>query len=187
MTRSARVVWLPVAVVAALALAAGAVFARADNKPDSPAQLLADESPAASPDASAEGVSAQNVDRIVGLLEDAGIDTDAPAFTTLAADLGVGGAVRALAWADATEGDTTAEEIVAMRADGMGWGVIRKELDPDGEFGLHPGIGWIMRGASPSPDASPAAATDTTTASEATGHGQGKGHGKIKAGKPGKP
>jgi hypothetical protein len=30
----------------------------------------------------------------------------------------------------------------------MGWGRIRKELDPDGELGLHPGIGSIMGNAS---------------------------------------
>lgn len=29
--------------------------------------------------------------------------------------------------------------------EGMGWGRLRRKLDPDGEYGLHPGIGWIMR------------------------------------------
>jgi len=187
MTRSRRVLWLPLALLAALSLAAGAALARSDAAPDSPAQVLADEP---SPEAQAEGVSAENVDRIVGLLADAGIETDADAFTALATDLGVGGAVRALAWADATadaaDGATTADEIATMRADGMGWGVIRKELDPDGELGLHPGIGWIMRGASSSETVSvtsDGAVTDAAATTEAAGGG--KDHGKGKPDNPG--
>lgn len=188
MTQSIRALWLPFAIAVALALAAGGVLARADNAPTSP-QVLADESPeaspGASPDAQSEALSEQNVTRIVGLLEDAGVVTEADAFTALAADLGVGGAVRALAWANATEDGTTAEDIVTMRADGMGWGVIRKELDPDGELGLRAGIGWIMRGASSSGGASVSAEGAVTDSTAAEAAGGGKDHGKGKPDSPG--
>lgn len=188
MTQSLRALWLPFAIVVALTLAAGGVLARSDNSPNAP-QLLADEpSPEAqaSPEAQTESLSADNADRIVGLLEDAGIETTAEEFTALAADLGVGGAVRALAWADATEGETTADEIATMRADGMGWGVIRKELDADGTLGLHPGIGWIMRGAASTSSVSATtdgAVTDGSATAEAAGGG--KNHGKGKPDNPG--
>jgi hypothetical protein len=127
-----------VALVALVALVVGPAAARTSDLPThrQGAQQLEDEG---------DELSADAVDRIVQKLADAGIETDAATLTELAADLGVGGAVRALAWADAS--GTTADEILAMRADGEGWGVIRRTLDPDGEFGLHPGIGWIMRGA----------------------------------------
>jgi len=60
----------------------------------------------------------------------------------LAAEYGVGGAVRVVAWADGD--DARMAEIRAMRdgdgteGSGMGWGQIAKEL------GVHPGIGSIM-------------------------------------------
>ncbi len=90
--------------------------------------------------------------RHVELLGQAGIETTDEDFAALAAELGMGGAVRALAWADAladagAADAPTAEEIADMFADTPGWGRLAKELDPDGEYGLHPGIGWIMRGA----------------------------------------
>jgi hypothetical protein len=67
-------------------------------------------------------------------------------FKALAAKVGVGGAVRVLAFAKAS-GKSTAE-ILAMFQGGKGWGEIAHAL------GLHPGIGWIMSG----------------------GHGKGQGH-----------
>jgi hypothetical protein len=60
----------------------------------------------------------------------------------LAAEYGVGGAVRVVAWAGAD--DARMAEIRAMRdgdgteGSGMGWGQIAKDL------GVHPGIGSIM-------------------------------------------
>jgi hypothetical protein len=60
----------------------------------------------------------------------------------LAAEYGVGGAVRVVAWAGGD--DARMGEIRAMRdgdgteGSGMGWGQIAKEL------GVHPGIGSIM-------------------------------------------
>ena len=70
-----------------------------------------------------------------------GIAVDDAVLNDLAARYGLGGAVRVLAWSDATAMDV--DEIAAMRdgtdaQPGMGWGKIAHELD------VHPGIGSIM-------------------------------------------
>ena len=62
-------------------------------------------------------------------------------LSDLATRYGLGGAMRVLAWSEATELDVV--EITDMRdgtdtEPGMGWGKIAKELD------VHPGIGSIM-------------------------------------------
>lgn len=80
--------------------------------------------------------SQQLLDRLVDRLADAGIETDPETIAELATDHGVGGAVRLLAWADASGMSTG--ELADMFASGMGWGEIAQELD------LHPGIGSIM-------------------------------------------
>ena len=161
MHKPIRTTFMLVAIAALVALVVGPAAARSSDLPTQRqgVQQLEDEG---------DELSADAVDRIVQLLADAGIETDAATLTALAADLGVGGAVRAIAWADAS--GTTADEIAAMRADGEGWGVIRRTLDPDGEFGLHPGIGWIMRGAG----------EQTTEAATETGGGPkpDRGHGR---------
>ena len=92
--------------------------------------------------------SADQVARIVGLLKDAGITATAAQVTDLAAKVGVGGAVRVLAFADAS-GKTPAQ-ILAMHDGGKGWGQIDHELG----LSIGPGLGWIM------------------------GHGHGQGHAK---------
>ena len=66
----------------------------------------------------------------------AGIDASADQLRQLAADYGLGGAVRLLAWADAT-GKSVAE-LRGMRDDGAGWGQMAHDL------GVSPGIGSIM-------------------------------------------
>jgi hypothetical protein len=81
---------------------------------------------------------ADKVERIVERLGDAGIQTSAATFSDLAARVGVGNAVRVLIFADAAGLSTG--EILEMRDSGMGWGVIRRELD----LAIKPGIGWIM-------------------------------------------
>jgi hypothetical protein len=94
-----------------------------------------------SPDANtASDVSAANLDRIVGLLADAGITTTADELKTLADQFGVGGAVRVLEFAH--DSGKTSAEIVAMREAGDGWGKIRKNLELTGGSG----IGKIMGG-----------------------------------------
>ncbi len=55
---------------------------------------------------------------------------------SLSADYGLGGAVRLLAWADAT--GMSLADLRALRDDGAGWGQIAHDL------GVSPGIGSIM-------------------------------------------
>jgi cytoskeletal protein RodZ len=94
-----------------------------------------------SPDATtASDVSAANLDRIVGLLADAGITTTADELKQLADQFGVGGAVRILEFAH--DSGKTSADIVAMRQAGDGWGQIRKSLGLTGSSG----IGKIMGG-----------------------------------------
>jgi hypothetical protein len=81
----------------------------------------------------------------VGRLKAAGITTTAATFKALAAKVGVGGAVRTLAFAQAS-GKTPAE-IVAMFEGGKGWGEIDHELG----LSIGPGIGWIMSGGQSRP------------------------------------
>ena len=91
--------------------------------------------------------SDQLLDRIVANLADAGIDTDADTVAGLAADYGVGGAVRLLIWADAS--GQSAADLGALFDSGSGWGTIAAQLnddDPEGDLELHPGIGHVMSG-----------------------------------------
>jgi hypothetical protein len=105
----------------------------ASHQPASPGQVETQ-------DEDEDGAPSQLVlDRVVGRLADAGITTDADTVAELAADHGVGGAVRLLAWAHASGMSTS--ELADMFASGMGWGEIAAELD------LHPGIGSIMGNA----------------------------------------
>lgn len=85
--------------------------------------------------------SAEDVAHAADRLAASGITVSPAVLNDLAARYGVGGAVRVLAWSDASEMDV--EEIAAMRdgtdaEPGMGWGQIAHELD------LQPGIGSIM-------------------------------------------
>jgi hypothetical protein len=85
--------------------------------------------------------TADEVAHAVERLSAHGIDVTAAELSALAADHGLGGAVRLVAWADQT--GKSVEDIAAMRlgdADTapMGWGQIAKEL------GVHPGLGSIM-------------------------------------------
>jgi hypothetical protein len=77
---------------------------------------------------------------IVAKLKAAGISTTTAAFQALAAQVGTGGAVRTLAFAQAS--GRTPAQIVALRESGMGWGKMKKELG----LNIGPGIGWIMGG-----------------------------------------
>jgi hypothetical protein len=138
MARPNRFVLLWLALIALLAVVVVPALGRSIGSSQPSGPNAAEES--AEPDE----LGAENAERVVGLLSDADIETDAAALADLAAQLGLGGAVRALAWADAS--GTPVEEIVAMRAEGDGWGEIRRALDPNGELGLSSGIGWIMSG-----------------------------------------
>jgi hypothetical protein len=85
--------------------------------------------------------TAEELAHAVERLSAHGIEATTEQLSALAADHGLGGAVRLLAWADET--GKSVDEIAAMRAgDGdtapMGWGQIAKDL------GVHPGLGSIM-------------------------------------------
>jgi hypothetical protein len=86
----------------------------------------------------------------VDRLKEAGIPATATQVGDLAGKVGVGGAVRVLAFAQAS-GKTPAQ-ILAMFQSGKGWGQIDHELN----LSIGPGIGWIM----------------------GHGHGHGQGHDK---------
>ena len=90
--------------------------------------------------AAGTGVSTQNLDRIVKLLGDAGITTTSADLKALADQVGVGGAVRVLEFAN--ESGKAPADIVAMFKAGEGWGRIRKDLTLTGSSG----IGRIMGG-----------------------------------------
>ena len=85
-----------------------------------------------------EKPSAEKVQRILEGLKNAGINTTTEEFAALADKYGVGGAVRVLAFADAS--GKTAAQISALRDAGKGWGEIRRELG----LSIGSGIGWLM-------------------------------------------
>jgi hypothetical protein len=66
------------------------------------------------------------------------IDVTAEELSALSAEYGLGGAIRLLAWADAT--GMSVAELRALRDDGAGWGQMAKDLNGD----VNPGIGTIM-------------------------------------------
>jgi hypothetical protein len=80
--------------------------------------------------------TADELARVVDKLAAQGIDADADQLSALAAEYGLGGAVRLLAWADAS--GMSVADLRALRDDGAGWGKMALDLD------LHPGLGWIM-------------------------------------------
>jgi hypothetical protein len=157
-----------------LVVAATAIAAPRDRHP---AQApMADESQAEQPqgDDEQEGdeksddtaaPSQKLLDRIVANLDAAGITTDAATIAALAETYGVGGAVRLIAWADATGMST--DDLPAMFDSGMGWGEIAQQLNTeDDSRDLRPGIGWIMGNGG-------------------NGHAGGNGMGLGRAGAPG--
>lgn len=133
---------------AALSNVGASENAQASKGPDASDAPEASESPDASeaPDSqgpdgsSAPGAcpAAGKLDRIVTKLAAAGITTTTADFCTLAAQVGVGGAVRVLSFAHAS-GKTPAQ-ILAMFKAGQGWGQIAASL----KLSVGPGIGWIM-------------------------------------------
>ena len=126
MTRSTRIAVL---VGTLLILVAGTALATQVVKPAQPGMLAASQEPEAPP-------SAEDLAHAVDRLQAAGIQAGADQLEALAADYGLGGAVRLLAWADVT-GKSVAE-LRALRDGGAGWGQMAKDL------GVSPGIGSIM-------------------------------------------
>lgn len=144
MNRSARIV---AAALVLLLLVAGSALANRANKPSPQPELVAASHQAEPQDAEGGTPSQQVLDKIVSRLGAVDIETDAETVAALAETYGVGGAVRLLAWADAT--GMAAADIAAMFDGGMGWGEIAAQLneeDAEGDLDLHPGIGWVMGG-----------------------------------------
>jgi hypothetical protein len=132
-----------------LAIGAGAALAnRAPLAPEAPSEVASSHEPK-------EAASPEALSHATDRLGESGIVIDDATLAELAADYGVGGAVRLAAWSDAS--GLAIEELAAMRDGGMGWGQIAKELD------LHPGIGSIMGrgGGSGPPDEPPGQAKRT--------------------------
>lgn len=80
--------------------------------------------------------SAEDLAHAVDRLNAAGIQASSDQLQALSADYGLGGAVRLLAWADAT--GTSLADLRAQRDGGAGWGQMAHDL------GVSPGIGSIM-------------------------------------------
>ncbi len=117
------------------------------SKAEEPADVeKTDEQKADEPQSDTEdaaGPSTKLLDRIVENFANLDIETDADTVAGLAADYGVGGAVRILSWADAAGVDPS--EITDMFDSGMGWGQIVKELNAtDDSLNLSPGVGHVM-------------------------------------------
>jgi hypothetical protein len=77
---------------------------------------------------------AHAVDRLAA----SGIDATAEQLSALAANYGLGGAIRLMAWADAT--GMSVDQLKVLRDGGAGWGQMAKDLPGD----VSPGIGSIM-------------------------------------------
>ena len=79
---------------------------------------------------------AEELAHAVDRLKATGIEATSDQLQSLSADYGLGGAVRLLAWADAT--GMSLADLRALRDDGAGWGQIAHDL------GVSPGIGSVM-------------------------------------------
>lgn len=158
-----RYVRISVAVLALLLVVAGSALAtRGGRSAEHRSPVAASHQPESSQTEATDtddtdGPPSEDLlDRLVERLADSGIETDAATLGELAADYGVGGAVRLVVWADATGMDVS--ELAAMFDSGMGWGKIAHELmDGDASLDLHPGIGSVI------------------------GRGHGNGHGQAAA------
>ena len=155
-----RPIRLALASLVLVALAAGTALAVQ--------QPAAERSDALTQEADAP-LTAEAAQALVDRLATAGLETDVATLTALAADHGVGGAVRLLGWSQET--GESVDAIATMRADGMGWGQIAKELD------THPGIGTWMRGGNGPPEAGSEAGSEA-------GRGRDTAPGQVKKHRP---
>lgn len=114
--------------------------------------VLATRTPQANPqrtgtlaDEAEEAADADALTRAIDRLAEHEIEVgDEAAFEQLAAEYGLGGAVRLHAWA--AETGMSVDEIAALRdGDGtpVGWGALAKQLRDQG-FDVRPGVGSIM-------------------------------------------
>jgi hypothetical protein len=140
MTRSTRLAILGGTL---LILVAGTALGTQALRPAKQGPLTASqEQPEAPPTADA---LAHAVDRLAA----SDIDVTAEELRALAADYGLGGAIRLLSWVGLDASGMSLADLRALRDDGAGWGQIAKDHD------VSPGIGSIMgnRGGGGSKDA----------------------------------
>jgi hypothetical protein len=143
MTRSVRILVAAGALV--LLVVATALAAPSDRGRDRMSPVAASHQPSPGAADRDDGPpSAEHLERLVTLLGEAGVSTDAATIEALAARYGVGGAVRLLAWSEGSGVST--DELAAMFDSGMGWGEIAHQLNEDNGTSLHPGLGPIMSG-----------------------------------------
>ena len=135
MTRSTRIAIL---LGTLLVVVAGSALATQTPRPSRSDAAAASHEPESPP-------SADDLAHAADRLHAAGIRADATQLESLSADYGLGGAVRLLAWAEAT-GKSVAE-LRDMRDNGAGWGQMAHEL------GVSPGIGSVMGGGAGASDA----------------------------------
>jgi len=136
MSRRNRIALL--AVAALLVAVTGTVLAtRLLDVADEPAQHTQDGEEGAPP-------TAEDIAHAAERLEAHDLGVQDALLTELAAEYGLNGAVRIVAWSAQNDAGATMDKIRALRdgdgteGSGMGWGRIAKEL------GVHPGIGSIM-------------------------------------------
>lgn len=126
MKRSVR---LAVLVASLVVLVAGTALATQSPR-------LGQQGPATASNEPDTPPTADELARVADKLDALGIDATTDQLSALAAEYGLGGAVRLLAWADAT--GMSVADLRALRDGGAGWGSLAKDLD------VHPGLGWIM-------------------------------------------
>lgn len=150
--RSLRVILAGGALV--LLVVASVVAAPSDRGRDRMAPLAASHQPSPGAQDDPEGQTADEgtpsqelLDRLVAKLRDAGVDTNAATIEALAADHGVGGAVRLLVWSQ--QSGLSTGDLAAMLdpAADIGWGEIAHQLNEANGTSLHPGLGSILGNA----------------------------------------
>jgi hypothetical protein len=134
MNRRNRIALL-VAGLLLVIVAGGALANQLPGAPSAPRHAASSQEPEESGEADAPP-TADELAHAADRLTANGIDADAALLADLAARYGLGGAVRLVAWSDAT--GLSVDELAAKRDEGQGWGQIAHEL------GVHPGIGSIM-------------------------------------------
>jgi hypothetical protein len=128
MKRSLR---LAIGVASLVVLVAGTALATQSPR-------IGQQGPAAASPEEEAPPTADELQQAADKLQAQGIDATAERLGELAATYGMGGAIRLLAWADAT--GMSVGDLRALFDAGAGWGKIAHDLEGD----VSPGLGWIM-------------------------------------------
>lgn len=147
--RMNRYVRVLAAALGLLLVVVGTTLANRPGPSDNPRPEVAASHQPQQDDGDEDGPQPANVpDKVVERLQDAEI-ADADAVAELAATYGIGGAVRLLAWADATGMSVADLEALLGPSDGKGdgwaWGQVARQLNEENpDLHLTPGVGQIM-------------------------------------------